>query len=183
MADTILKLSEIEDVFQKIITKIVSPTNPTDPKRVRISYPTSGAPAWGITENVTFIQINSLNDPITKFRDIEYSPTNSTTAARTATYTRVQEVHFIFYGPDSYDDADLVRHSLFLPDIKEELAKYNLYLITDVDPPTRFPELYNGQWWQRADFKARFNELIVRGSTVPYLQSAEVKIYNEKGEI
>lgn len=183
MADVVLKLEQIEDIFIRVITKILLPSDPTNAERVRASWPTDGAPGWKIDEDVTFIRANSLNDPITRTRDVEYFGIDPNTANRQVTYTRVHDIHLLFYGPDSFDDADLVRHSFFLPDVKEELAKYNLFMVPDVDVPIRFPEFFNGQWWQRADFRIRFNEFVKRESSVPYIQGVDIKVYTEKGEI
>jgi hypothetical protein len=92
-------------------------------------------------------------------------------------YTRVHKIDWCFYGPNSYDNADLIRFSILEPHLyKQNFKDKNLFIITDVQMPTRLPELYNGQWWERTDFSANFNEAVIRESKMPYLKSAEIKM-------
>ena len=46
--------------------------------------------------------------------------------------------------------------------------------------PTRLPELYNNQWWERTDFSATFNEGVTRVSEVPYITSAEIVLKHNR---
>lgn len=182
MADTILKLEDLESFFQSITMKMLgiaevdANLKPINQDKVRISWPTSGAPAWKITDDVTFIRVNNVSDQITQQRDVGYSAVDSDTANRTVSYTRVHEVAWIFYGPNSFDNADIARNGLYLPQYKDLLKASNLGLILDVPVPVRFPELLNGQWWERTDFTAKFNELVIRQGTVPYIKSADIII-------
>ena len=191
MSDTILKLKDIEDLIQSLTTRMLG-LDEDDPKnadKVRISWPTGGAPAWGITDDVVFLRVNnSPNESITRQRETEYLPTYTEEdldddAKSIVSYTRVHTVQFLFYGPNSFDNADVIKNSLFKPEYKEELTKKNLFLILNVPDPIRFPELFNGQWWERTDFAISFNELVKRQGTVPWIKSTNIKLYTEKGEV
>jgi len=83
-------------------------------------------------------------------------------------------------APSSYDNADLIRYSIFDFDYMQEFKEKNIFLITDVPMPTRLPELYNGQWWERTDFSATFNEGVIRESKTPYITSADFKIIKDR---
>jgi len=144
--------------------------------KVRIGWQTSGAPAWKISEDIIFIMINNVDDPIIKQRDIEYSNKDADNAKQTVSYTKVHAVKWVLYGPNSYENAEKIRNAIYLQEFKELFSKNNLYLILDVTTPTRFPELFNGNWWERSDFTASFNELIIVSNTVPYIQSASYEI-------
>lgn len=171
MADTILKLIEIEDLFAQITRNMIG-----NQAEVRISWPTGGAPAWKITDNIVFLQVNDSDDPIVQQRDITFSQKDQNNAYRKIGYTKFHTVLYRIYGPNSYDNAETIRNALFLPEYKEEFANKNLFLIPVVSVPRRFPELFNGQWWQRADFQASFNEGVERETTVPYINSTDIQI-------
>ena len=95
-------------------------------------------------------------------------------------YTRVHKINWTLYGPNSYDNADLIRHLIFDAKYTSEFKKKNLFLITDVPMPTRMPELYKKRWWERTDFSATFNESVIRRSKVPILTGAEVTIIENR---
>jgi len=191
MSDTILKQKDIEDLFQSLTTRMLGLATkdinlkPINQDRVRVSWPTGGAPAWKITEDIVFLRVNNADAPITRQRETEYAYNNLDVhnAKRTTSYTRVRTVNFILYGPNSFDNADVIRNGLYLPEYREELAKKNLFMILDVPMPIRFPELFNGQWWERTDFTVSFNELVKRQGTVPWIKSTNIKLYTEKGEV
>jgi hypothetical protein len=155
--------------------------NTTDPGAVRIEWPTGGAPAWPIDYDVCFLSINYEDNSYTQQMHADYSANDSTTANANLVYTVALRVLFTFYGPNCFDNADVVRSSLFQEPYKTTLAQSNLALITHVSMPTRAPELFNGQWWNRTTFFARFYELVTRTATVPYLTSAPVTTITTAG--
>lgn len=174
MADKVLELSAIEDIFWNYTLKSLGldPAAKASQKRIRIGYQPEGAPGWKRTDNVGFILVTPTGDPITQQTEISYTRADEETALRSASYTRVIQVTWTFYGPSSFDDADKVRNGLFVnPALFDPLK-----LVTNVSPPFRFPELFEGQWWERSSFTAQFNELVVRTSNVNYIQSAEVQV-------
>ena len=46
--------------------------------------------------------------------------------------------------------------------------------------PTRLPEYYAGQWWERTDITASFNEAVIREKKVPYILSADVRLITDR---
>lgn len=178
MSDTILTITQVEDLFQNLTLNMLGldPAAKKNQSRVRISWPTKGAPAWKISEDVIFLLINFDDDAITRQVDVSYTKADDENANRSMSYTRVLRIDWICYGPNSSNDADTIRSSLFLPQFTQKFAANNLALITDVPMPIRSPELFNGQWWDRSSLYARFNEKVVRTTEVPYLKSADVQI-------
>lgn len=174
MADTALTLPAIEDIFWDCTVKNLGldPAAKASQKRIRIGYPTEGAPAWKREESVGFILVSFANDPITQQVEMSYKQTSATTAEHVSSYTRVIQVAWTFYGPNSYDDADKIRAGLH----RNPLLFSPLHLVTDVPAPYRLPELFGGQWWERSTLTARFNEKVVRSSNVSYIESAEVQM-------
>lgn len=180
MADTILTLRQIEDFYQDLTTRLLGLNSalPVSQKRVRVSWPTGGAPGWKIDEDVTFLSVMHEPDPIAQQMDVTYRP-GPIEADRIVTYTRVYRVGWICYGPNSFEDADRIRSGLYLPDTKMALARSNLALVPDAGLPVRSPELYSGRWWERVSYSAKFNELVTKHSDVPYIESADWQIIKE----
>lgn len=169
----VLLQTQIEDLFQGWTSGWL---NTTDPSAVRIGWPTDGAPAWKITDDVCFLLVRYADDPYTRQIMTEYSPADAWDAYVNATYTLVVEVTWNLYGPNSFDYADVIRASLFQDATTAALAQHHLALITEVAMPQRVPELFDGQWWNRCVLSAKFNQLVVRQSTVPYLQTANIQV-------
>lgn len=188
MADQVLKLKELEDFFQEITCKMLNldMTKKENQDKVRIAWPTVGAPSWKINEDIVFLRITPIDDKLARTLSIIYD-TNSIdniNLNKETGYTRVHKVDFTLYGPTSYDNADLIRYILLEPNsYKDEFKNKNLFVIPDIPMPTRLPELYNGQWWDRTDFSANFNEAVIRRSLVPFIESAEIKLITDKETI
>lgn len=181
MADTILTLKQIEDIFWNLSCTLIglNPANPGSADKVRIAWPEDGAPAWRITEDVIFLSVVPVNNPYVLQRDTEYGSGILDVIPEVTAYTRVHLVKWVLYGPNSYDKAEMVRNGLYKS--KSVLGKSNLYLLPTMDPPIRTPELFNGRWWQRVNFQAVFNEKVTRNETVPYLKGANIRIKTEEG--
>lgn len=182
--DQVLKLREIEDFFHDITCKMldIDLSKKKNQNKVRIAWPSGGAPSWKKDEDIIFIRITPVDDAMAREQNICYDPHKEDKAyARKETgYTRVHKINWTLYGPNSYDNADIIRHLIFDYDYMKEFKKKNLFLVTDVPMPVRLPEYYNGQWWERTDFSATFNEAVIRENKVPYIQSASVEIkYNK----
>lgn len=175
----ILTLKQIEDCFREVTCKALGvPLN--NHSKVRLTYPKDGAPDWKINEDVTFIRIQSSQDPYSQQRDISYFPlVEPTDENRVTSYTRPHEVFWTLYGPNSYDNADRLRHMLF--ESADFLAEYNLFMIPEVPMPNRRPELFRSQWWERSDLQVRFYEKVTRRFTVPYIRSADIQMITERG--
>jgi len=178
MSDIVLTLRQAEDFFQRLTLQLLGvPANaPKKDSRVRIGWPEKGAPAWKQNEDVTFLLLTYDDDMITQQQHVTYQPNGLDSINRTVEYTRVLRVNWICYGPNSFDDADKIRSGLYLPPSSEALIKSNMALIMDVPSPMRSPELFNGQWWDRSSFYARFNEKVTRRSEIPTLKSADIQI-------
>lgn len=179
--DTALTLSQIEDIFFIETCKMLSldPEAPENQNKVRIAWPTDGSPAWGIDEDIVFLRITPQDDRIARHLDVLYTD-ESDYALKENGYTRVHRIDWTLYGPNSYDNADLIRYNILNSKFWEDFKQYNLFLITDVTMPVRVPELFNGQWWQRTDFQASYNELVVRREKKDYILGTDIKLIVDK---
>lgn len=176
MSDIILTLKEIEDLFYDLIVSMIGGS-----PDVRQSWPTEGAPAWGIRDDVIFIKVTEEDDPINRQRDVLNTIVGtSQTLNQAMSYNRVIKLALVLYGPNSWGNADMIRDYMFYQTFHDELAVNNLYLVTDVEAPIRLPELFAAEWWERVDFKMLFNEQIVRNLQVPYVLSDGVIVETEE---
>lgn len=178
MAESFLTMKEFEKLFWRLTTLMLGfdPAKPEHAGKVRISWPRNGSPAWKITDDVTFIRVGEEDDKYNVIRDTLYQSPNDDSLQRTDAYTRVIRVHWLFYGPNSYNNAFRVRNALFDEQYREVLSNKRIYLIPVVDTPNRAPELFGGQYWERTDMSARFNELVSTVNDVPFLKSADITV-------
>lgn len=174
-------LSELENTFQPVIASM---TGLDANSKVRVSWPTDGAPAWKITDDIAFIQVTEEDSPINRQRDVWLSYTSSPEVQnQETTYTRVIKLALMLYGPNSFAYAQTVRDLMFYETYREILALKKLYLIPDMPSPRRFPELFENRWWERVDMSMLFNELVSINLAVPFITSAEVLVYDESGQV
>ncbi|RXI46088.1 hypothetical protein DP145_01750 [Clostridium tetani] len=184
MADQVLKLQELEDFIYDITCKMldIDLNKEENQDRVRIAWPTDGSPAWSIDEDVVYLRITPIDDSMARQQNIAYNPDkdNKAYAKKQTGYTRVHKINWTLYGPNSYDNADIIRHLIFDYDYMKKFKEKNIFLITDVPMPTRLPELYNGQWWERTDFSATFNEAVIRENKVPYITGTDIRTIHNR---
>jgi hypothetical protein len=198
MSDVILSLDDFNKLFQSLVISALGMTEaaatwktwnagnkhnqePLNPFYfVRISWPTVGAPAWKITEDVCFLKCIEIDDSINKQRDTEFQKIDEATANKQTGYTRVFAISFTLYGPNSYDNSRKIKDSLFGETNRFALAAKNLFMIPDFKPANRLPELFQGNWWERVDLTINFNNLVLINETVNYIESADVNIEDSK---
>ena len=90
-------------------------------------------------------------------------------------YTRVHVCYLIFYGPHAFDHADSVRIGLFRGAVRAALKDKNLYPVPGVGAPVRAPELFNSEWWERADLTVTLYEYVRREYDEAHYETVEVK--------
>ena len=142
---------------------------------VRIGWQTQGQPAQLITDDVVYLRALEVDDPYNRIKD-RYSDGFGNQVTE---YTRVWEVYWTVYGPNSFDNARILRTRLFDQDIHDALAQSALYFVTDPRAPVRNVEEKDGQWWERCDFSARFNEFTVETAPEDYALSTEIVVYDQ----
>lgn len=178
MADTALTIQQLENIFQSLTATLTG----LDPNSgVRIAWPQDGAPGFPISGNFAFVRVTPANDQYIQQRETSYQSNGINPLLTATSYTRVHRVQWVLYSSTGADYADILRDGLYHADTISTLKASNLFMVLDVPAPSRIPELFNGQWWQRADLSARFNELVTRNSTVPYLASVNITVKSDDG--
>ena len=160
-----------------------TPASPIDPvyKLVRIDWPTEGQPAWGIGEDIVFIGALLVDDPSDKVRDLVMGVDGSGNPLETITQQAVWRASWTVYGPNATLNARKIRAALFWQSTHDLLALSNLYLVPALPQVIRAPELFQGQWWERADFSAEYNEGVTDTYAVQTVRISEVIVDTADG--
>ena len=185
MADTYLTLDQLNILFQDTILQMLgyskegSPADYTDEayEAVRIAYQTEGQPAWGIKDDVVTIRITEEDSPINRQREDSYSQIDDVTLNEAESYTRVVNLFLAIYGPNSWENAQVIRDLFFRDSFRWVLSQNKIFLIPDIVSPRRIPEVFAGQWWERVDLEIRFNEGIVKDRTISIIETFDYGLY------
>jgi len=174
-----MEIDELDAFFQSLTAAILGVDANS---QVRVSYPDDGAPAWGFEEDVIFVHPRPVDGSYNRQREHAYLYSASPEEFDdTVSYTRIDEVNWVLYGPNSFKYAMLLRDAMFYDDNRIKLAKNNLHLIPDIVEPIHTHELFETKWWPRMDMAMRFNEFVTRTNSAQFLKTAEV-IVNADGE-
>jgi hypothetical protein len=187
--DVTQSLSELNILFQQMLLDMLgyemsgSPAayDPSAFYFVRVAWPTDGAPAWKITEDICFLRVTEEDDAINRQRESDLTYVDALNLNEATRYTRVIALNLIFYGPNSWDNAQTVRDKIFRERYLSELATEKIYLIPDIKSPNRVPESFQSRWWERVDLEIRFNEGIVKNQDIGTIGSAKILVYNKDG--
>jgi hypothetical protein len=179
-------------LFQNLTLNImgITPTGPTDPaySSVRTSWPPAGQPAFTASDNVAFLAARLKTDhQYGQVRDVQVTE-GATTASvvQNIVYTRVWEVRWTIYGPNSFDTARLIKDALISAEwTLYQLGSSNLFLSPDDGDPLYVPEEHpvRGQWWPRTDYVALFNEQVNETITTPSVRSVEIEVFDDLGKL
>ena len=175
MADSALTIQQINVLMQTLTMGMLGldPAKPASAYAVRLSWPTGGAPAWKVTEDVAFLRCLEVDDGYNRQRETDFNWATSTQSTR---FTRVWSISWTFYGPNSFSNAQSVRDLIFYQQQHDTLAQSNLFLIPDIMAPRRAPELFADQWWERTDLTLSFNEAVTRDTVVNAIESATIEL-------
>jgi len=204
MTSTGLTDAQMSVIWQNILLQClgITPAGPTDASaysQVRIDWPVPGQPAWPITADVAFIRAVVVPDSYNAAHEAQqplqgggyggpppygdgvYGGGGGTSYTEATIYTRVWQLSFIFYGPNSFDHARQVQACLYQDFVHDILSASNIYLDTLIGTPRRTPELFQNQWWPRSDFAARMNEMVTDSLGKQTIQSVEIIMEDADG--
>jgi hypothetical protein len=181
----------IASIFQKVVAQvfgfdltapIATANDSTNPGwKVRVGWQQQGQPAYTITDDVCIITAYTDDDPFGRVTDTLLSANDSASLTQETSYTQVWKIHFVCYGPNAFTNAVLIVAAMGLDWVHDALAVSNIYAVTDWKRPEVLYENEDGQWWQRADVKLRFNELVQMNLIVPAAAGIGVTLVKENG--
>jgi hypothetical protein len=169
----------LNQILQALTVSVLGIDPATDPKayyKVRVAW--QGQPGWPVTDDICAIRLSETDDPFTRVRDRKYAPNDSATLMLTDTFTRAWEASYSFYGPNGGDNARLLKSASTLDWFLNTLKASLLAVVPIRRAVVRNPELYQGNWWNRHDYRFTLYEFITETLTVPSIASAEVILYS-----
>lgn len=186
---------QVEALAQNIVMQILQTS---DPKAVRIDWPTGGQPSWGIGDDVVFIGAKEDDDWYNRIREVHYPPfegggyggggygdsgyggvADVGLLTEVWTYTRAWNIKFTAYGPNSFDRMRTVKSAMFYQSVHDSWALSQMFMIPDLPALARAPELFADQWWERVDLDVRFYEAVEEDISGQSVKSVEIKVYDQ----
>lgn len=179
MADIILSLSELRKLFYDLTVAMVDTGT-----QVRMSWPTGGAPAFDINDNMAFIRISDVASSYHVPQELKYEQVGSPEEGNMQVhYTRTLQISWSFYGAKSWDDSTSVRNKIYYQTHHDTLARQKMYLVPNFNPPRRVPELFEGLWYERVDLMMNFYEKILINYAVPSILTVPLVVKGDSGTI
>lgn len=179
--ETYLTQSQFEDLIYAVTVAMLGGSPPAD---VRISWPTGGAPNHKVNEDVIYLRVAESDNEYNREREFQFEDSGSPVDSLTQrlSYTRVMGVNWICYGPNSYENATIIRDSIQFQAFHDMLADYRVFHIPGDIAPHRVPEEFpGGQWVERVDLMMEFYEEIKKESVIGFVKSVDVVVETESG--
>lgn len=149
--------------------------------RVRISWPSEGAPFQSTTQDVCYLRCTPFDIPYDKIRDEGPIATVGTFNTVQANYTRGWSIHFVAYGPNAVDNLREVRDALYNQYFTDQLANGTLFPVSNFPQVIRMPELIDGQWFERSDLEVTMYEFVTETIGQQTVASVEVIVEEATG--
>ena len=171
---------ELENVFwtATVMCLALDPASEDEfvQQRVRKSWPTTetGSTNWKRDENVVFLRITPWNDEIGRYADSSYYFDQDTQLYRERVdFTKSHQIHFLCYGPDSYDDAETIRIGILRANIRQFLQKNRLGIMPHIREPIQMSEQdETGEWWERYDLTVYCYENVTKDYEIGTIEVA-----------
>ncbi len=152
-------------------------------EKVRVAWQVQGQPFEDVNTDICYVFMVERGGLYDEQRNETRSVQSSTQVLLTQTYTRIWECSWHFYGPNSFDNARLVRSAMFTDYFRFQLQSFNLFAVVPFDAPIRIPEVINGQWFNRSDMRGRFYEQVTETRAVNAVASVEIVLNDESGTL
>ena len=181
LVSSALTPTQMNDIIQLLTCGMIG-VNPPDPAQVRVDWQSEGQPFIARPgQDVCFISCVPFDVDYSKVRDRTFTNTNPT-VTENWNYTRGWKVAWALYGPNSTDRARMIHSAVvFMDYFSDALSLSNLYPVSDPPQPTRMPEEFNAQWYERADFHVIMYEAITETIQDAVVTSVAVAV-NTKDE-
>jgi len=181
LTSSALTIAQINAIMQPLTCGMIGVADPTTTSRVRIEWPTVGAPFQEATEDICYLRCVPKDDPYDKIRDVFNLPLNDTDLNEQWNYTRAWSIRWCFYGPNSTDLARAIRSGLYQDYFVGALALSQLFPVSDFPQEVRAPELIDGQWFERVDLEVEMYEFVTENIDRQTILSVETLIEGNGG--
>lgn len=183
MADHVLTKEDLENLFRDITEEITGFSPDGKKGQIRFGYPEEGQPGFERNDDTVCIVVSPVDNPYDKQRntfentDVEFAPDCNVET----TYTRVFQVAWMVFGPNSYDITDKLKCELLWETALNTMDEMAVAPLTEIEGPAYMPFNFQGRWWERTDLRALFNVGTQRDHTVGFIETVDVLIYTDQG--
>lgn len=173
------------DLENALITVFASITGLKDSDgSIRLAYEDNSAPSWSHTEDVLTFYLTPVSASIDQdYGEELINKVNTHLFTRKTYQTQVVEANLSFYGPHCRELANKLRVLIQKDDLRRPLTTIKAFPVLKTPPARYVPYEHNKQWWQRADMTLTFNWQTILTEEVNKIESANIIIKTEKGEI
>lgn len=182
LSSTALAPSVVSSVFQALTGQILGVEPSLFGYAVRIAWQTQGQPFQNVGDDICYVECVETSGSVDGIHNKTYGGAGSN-LAYTDLYTRIWTCRWVFYGPNSFDRARLIRTGLFNDRFRYALRPFSLYPVVPGNPPVRVPEIINGQWFERADFECDVYESVTETLSESAVASVSVNVNDDGGTI
>lgn len=153
-----MALDDLEKLFYRVFMSVLGydPDAAYQRPPVRRSWSTMGQPDWNFEEDVLFFQLafldgQDVSQPLHEF----WLDDGAKDLIRHQEQTRVMQAQLIAYGPNGATNLDNIRTAIYngIPLLRAN----DIYVVPGNEAPKYAPELFQAQWWRRADMTMMFN--------------------------
>ncbi len=184
LSSTALTDGVASQVLQAMTAQALGITGtPNQQQKVRVAWQVQGQPFENVNTDICYVFMVERGGLYDQQRN-EIPGTQTTTQIQLIqTYTRIWECRWHFYGPNSFDNARLVRSAIFTDYFRWQLQPFGLFAVAPFDVPLRVPEVINGQWFNRSDMRGLFYEQVTETRSVNIVASAEIVVNDASGTV
>ncbi len=154
----VMALDELEVLFYEVFMGLLGydPDATYAKPPVRRSWGKMGQPGWSYDEDVLFFQLTFLDgqDVSQPLHDF-WQDDGADDLIRHQEQTRVMQASLVAYGPNGATNLDNIRTAIY--NGVTELRSAGVYVVPGNEAPRYAPELFQSQWWRRADMTLIFN--------------------------
>jgi hypothetical protein len=149
---------------------------------VRLDWMTEGQPGFLISSDYCFLRCVERDDDYNRIReDTTTAVTGTDQITTTTTWTRVWDVTWELWGPNSTSRGGWIRDGIQMDWTSDILRGSNLFVLPDIARVERVPQNFQDQWWETTYLTCTFNEFVTQTLTVGTGESVEVIINDKSG--
>ena len=148
---------------------------------VLISYSQDGQISSKINENGAYVHTDFKNSNVNHIKERIYKNYDDN-IKMIQNSMRELSVSISFYGPKSDVLAWMVADSFSMPSSLLTIEGIKIAEIPDSDYIVKTHERINGRWWDRADLKFDFYDVIETSQDIDSIENLDIKIYNDLKE-
>jgi len=151
---------------------------------VRLDWATEGQPGFTISNDYCFLRCVERDDDYNRIRESTgWITSGDYQITQTTTWTRVWDVTWELWGPNSTAHGNWIRNGIQLDWPTVILSCSNLFVLPDISRVERVPQNIQDQWWEAAYLTCKFNEFVTQTLTESTGTSVEVVINDKSGII